>query len=294
MMNKKVFALGFFDGVHIGHAAILRKTVAVAAERGLTSAALTFRTHPRSFVLGISPRMLTTLERRTELIRQTGVAEVEALDFDAETAAMGPQEFIEMLRGRGCSYVVCGESFRFGRNASGSAADFAVCGMEAFVCPAVKSADGDTVSSTAIRRFADEGEMERAAAFLGRPFTLDGCVGSGFRIGHTIGFPTINLRCDPDLLIPRRGVYVSNVVLDGARFRAVTNVGTRPTFSTADIVSIESYILDFSGDLYGKKCSVEFMKYLRSEQTFGDAEALRRRIALDVKEAMEFEEAHYV
>lgn len=293
MMDKKVFALGFFDGVHIGHAAILRKTVAIAAKCGLTSAALTFRTHPRSFVLGISPRMLTTLEKRAELIRQTGISEVEVLDFDAETAAMSPQEFIDMLRGRGCSYVVCGESFRFGRNASGSAADFTACGLEACVCPAVKSADGDIVSSTAIRRFADGGEMERAAAFLGRPFTLDGMVGSGFRIGHTLGFPTVNLRCEPDLLIPRRGVYVSNVVLDGARLRAVTNVGTRPTFSSADIVSIESHIIDFSGDLYGRACSVEFLKYLRGERAFDDAEELRRRIALDVAEAAGYEEASH-
>lgn len=281
----RVVALGFFDGVHQGHAAILRRAAELAKERGFSSAAVTFETHPRALVLGVAPPMITTLEQRCALIRAQGIDLVVALPFDEKMAGTPPEEFADMLKTRWhARAVVCGGSFRFGKDAAGTPDTLKRCGLEVFVCPPVEFRGG-IVSSTRIREYVIRGAVGRARQLLGRPFSMRGQVRTGFQRGRRLGYPTINLMPEEGMLLPGRGVYASLATVDGRTFAAVTNVGTRPTFSDADIVSIESYLLDFSGDLYGHEAEVAFLKYLRREREFASGDALRTQIACDIEQA---------
>lgn len=283
--ENRVVALGFFDGVHRGHCAILRRAAELARERGWGSAAVTFETHPRALVLGVAPDMITTLEQRSALIRAQGIDLVVALPFDEEMAETEPCEFAEMLRT--CwraGAVVCGDSFRFGRDARGTPETMRACGMEVFVCPPV-TLGGAVISSTLIRRCVAEGALGRARQLLGRPFSLEGTVRSGYQRGRRLGYPTVNLMPEDGMLLPKRGVYAALAETGGRTYCAVTNVGTRPTFSDADIVSIESYLLDYAGDLYGQTVKVSFLKYLRAERSFGSGDELRAQIGRDIAQA---------
>ena len=288
MEHKRVIALGFFDGVHRGHRAILQKAVDLAREKGMQTAAVTFESHPRAFVRGRAPDMINTFERRCALLQEAGAQLVIALPFDRKMAETSPEAFAEMLRDqyRG-AVVVCGDNFRFGRNAAGTPADLERFGLETHVVPPVVFS-GRVVSSTYIRESVRDGRVGRARHLLGRPFFLEGPIVGGFQVGRTIGYPTINIRVENGILMPHRGVYVSRVTVDGQSFRAVTNVGTRPTFTDADIVSVESHLLDFSGDIYGHEAQVEFLKFLRPERSFRDGDALREQIAKDIRRALEY------
>lgn len=281
----RVAALGFFDGVHRGHAAILRRASQLAHERGWGSAAVTFETHPRALVLGVAPPMITTLEQRCALIRAQGIELVAALPFDSETAQTPPEEFAAMLKTRWrIRAVVCGENFRFGRNAVGTPETLHACGLEVNVCPPVEACGG-VISSTRIRNYIQQGSLTNANRLLGRPFSLEGRVQGGFQRGRRLGYPTINLMPQDGMLLPARGVYATLAAVEGKTYAAVTNIGTRPTFSDADIVSIESFILDFSGDLYGREAKIIFLKYLRRERGFETGDALRDQITLDIAQA---------
>ena len=183
--------------------------------------------------------------------------------------------------------VVCGTNYRFGRNAAGKPEHFEAFGLETHVVPPVLYGSR-VVSSTYIRESVRDGKVGLARRLLGRPFDLEGPIVGGFQVGRTLGYPTINIRVEDGLLMPHKGVYVTRVTVDGQSFRAVTNVGTRPTFTDADIVSVESHLLDFSGDIYGHEASVEFLKYLRPERGFTDGDALRAQIARDIQQALEY------
>ena len=282
---QRAAALGFFDGVHRGHRRILRTAAELAAARGWTGAAVTFETHPRALILGRAPEMITTPEQRAALMRAQGIHEVVFLPFDQQTADTPPEEFAAMLRERWqIGAVVCGDNFRFGRNAAGDPDLLRRCGMETVVCPPVMYA-GQAVSSTRIRQAVHEGSVVRASEMLGRPFSVCGEVRGGYQLGRRLGYPTVNLRPQEGMLLPRQGVYAARVTTDSGVYAAVTDVGTRPTFSDAGIVSIESYLLDFSGDLYGRQVTVELLKYLRRERTFADGDALRAQIAKDIEQA---------
>lgn len=285
MTTKRVLALGFFDGVHRGHASILQEACRLAAELDAESGAVTFESHPRALVLGRAPEMITTFQRRCQLIRQAGVQQVYALPFDQKMANTSPEEFAAILRDRFSAVaVVCGENFRFGKNAAGTPEFLRECGLQVQVCKPVYSGK-DLVSSTRIRNCVREGHVHRAAQLLGRPFMMEGPVVSGYQVGRKLGYPTINIKPMAGGLIPRRGVYVTEVCIGGGVYRAVTNVGTRPTFSDADIVSIESHLLTFDGDLYGETAEVRFLRYLRPEKSFENGDALRAQIAADIEEA---------
>lgn len=288
MEQKRVIALGFFDGVHRGHQAILQKAVALAREKGMQAAAVTFESHPRAYVRGRAPDMINTFPRRCALLQQAGAELVIALPFDRKMAETSPQAFAELLRDqyRG-AVVVCGDNFRFGRNAAGKPADLEAFGLETHVVPPVVHG-GRVVSSTYIRESVRDGKVGRARQLLGRSFFLEGPIVGGFQVGRTLGYPTINIRVDNGILMPHRGVYVSRVTVDGQAFQAVTNVGTRPTFTDADIVSVESHLLNFSGDIYGHEARVEFLKYLRPERGFTDGEALRAQISKDIRQALDY------
>lgn len=285
MTIKRVLALGFFDGVHRGHVSILQEACRLAEELGAESGAVTFESHPRALVLGRAPDLITSFARRCELIRKAGVKEVFALPFDQQMADTSPEAFAAMLQQRfGAVAVVCGENFRFGKNAAGTPAFLQAFGLQVRVCKPVYSGR-EMVSSTRIRTCVREGHVHRASQLLGRPFCMEGPVVSGYQVGRKLGYPTINIAPMAGGLIPRRGVYVTDVSIGGETYRAVTNVGTRPTFTDADIVSIESHLLAFAGDLYGERAEVRFLRYLRPERSFENGDALRKQIAADIEEA---------
>lgn len=283
--KKRVLALGFFDGVHRGHARILRTAAELAEKLGAESGAVTFESHPRALVLGRAPDMISTFTQRCDLIRAQGIAQVFALPFDQEMADTPPEAFARMLKERfGGVAVVCGENFRYGKNAAGTPAGFREQGLEVCVCPPVLAGKAP-VSSTRIRECVREGHVHRAQQLLGRPFSMTGQVVRGYQVGHKLGYPTINTQPEPGGLMPHRGVYVSDVSIGDSTYRAVTNVGTRPTFTDADIVSVESHLITFDGDLYGTWAEVQFLRYLRPERSFESGEALRAQIAADIEEA---------
>lgn len=289
MEQQRVLALGFFDGVHRGHQAILHTAARLAAEKNMEPAAVTFESHPRAFVLGRAPDLINTFARRAALLQEQGARLVIALPFDRKMAETTPEDFGRMLIERyRCAAVVCGENYHFGKNAAGGPGDLSALGLETYVVPPV-TRGGKAVSSTYIRGCVREGEVELAAEMLGRPFFLEGPIVGGFQRGRTLGYPTVNLRPEDGILLPRRGVYATRVTVDQGTFPAVTNVGTRPTFSDADIVSVESYLLNFSGDLYGETTQVDFLRYLRPERSFPDGQALRDQIALDIQQALALE-----
>ena len=270
----RVVALGFFDGVHRGHRALLQKAAALAADKGLECAAVTFETHPRAYVLGRAPDLIVPFARRYALLQQAGAALVVALPFDRQMAETTPEEFAALLRERyRAQAVVCGENYRFGCRAAGTPEDLRRFGLETYVVPP-ELYGGRPVSSTWIRECVREGKVGLARRLLGRPFQLEGGVTHGFQVGRKLGFPTVN-------------VAVETALPEGV-FRAVTNVGSRPTFTDADIVSVESYLLDFSGDLYGREVQVRFLKYLRPERPFENAQALSEQIARDVQAALDW------
>ncbi len=289
--RKRVIALGFFDGVHLGHQALLRRTVERGAEKGLAPAVFTFDRSPREFVTGLPVPLLTTAaERRRTVERLFPGMEVVIASFDRAMMTMPWEAFVEMLAGEyRAGWLVAGHDFRFGHKNQGTAAllrrQAEAQGMGCDIIPAV-TLDGVTVSSTHIRALLEEGEAETAARFLGRPFSISGPVRHGKRIGSSrLGRPTVNLIPDDHQLIPAFGVYAARVTVDGRTYPAVTNVGVRPTVDTDGGVTVESHLLGSAGELYGADCQVEFWKMLRPERRFENMGALREQIARDAEAA---------
>ncbi len=260
--------IGTFDGVHLGH----RRVLDVALATGLPVTALTFHPHPRTVVQGNLVELVCTVERRAELLREHGVAEVRVIPFGLDTAAQAPEAFAaEHLAG--ADVVVAGEDFRFGHRRAGDLATVERLGIGV---QSVPLAGG--ISSSEIRRLVHEGEMAAAAALLGRPFELDGVVVPGDQRGGTLGYPTANLALDPALLVPRYGIYAG-----AARgHRAAVSIGTNPHYGGQER-RIEPYLLDFEGDLYGQRLIVEVWERLRDEETFESEAALIAQIARDVE-----------
>ncbi len=280
--RKRVIALGFFDGVHLGHAALLKTVVQRAAERNASPAAVTFDTHPDQLILGQSVPLLTSPEERTELMgRLYGVHDIIVVPFDPHMMHMPWEVFFTdfLVQECGAVHLVAGHDFRFGYRGEGTPerlkAKCAELGLGCDIIPAV-TMEGITVSSTYIRTLIAQGEMERAAAFLGHPYTVIGQVRHGKQLGRKLGFPTINLILQEGVIVPAFGVYATLVTLpNGERRMAVTNVGVRPTTDGENTsVTVEGYILDYSGDLYGQSVQMEFYRHLRPERKFESVEEL--------------------
>ncbi len=289
-IKEKVIALGFFDGVHLGHAALLQRTVQAAAARGAVPAVFTFDRPPKEVVSGVPCPLINSAADRRELIRRLyGIQEVLMVPFDQEMMTTTWQDFVtKILVGRyHAVHLVAGHDHHFGYRNQGSPAlleeKCRELGLGCDIIPAVE-VSGITVSSTYIRRLVELGQMERANRFLGHPHTLTGTVLHGRGIGTSRLFPTANLAVPPHVLVPSHGVYVTRATLDGgASFAAVTNVGTRPTVNNGSDVTVEACLLDFQGDLYGRTMRLEFFRHLRDEVRFDSLEALKRQIAADVE-----------
>ena len=268
--RPRAVAIGTFDGVHLGHRAVL--SAAMAA--GPSATAVTFEPHPR-IAFGYEVELLTTLERRLELIGEAGIAEALVVQFDHEFSQQSPEEFVErVLRPIGAEVVVAGGNFRFGRGREGDLETLRELGIDARAVPLVEG-----VSSSRIRDLLRAGEIERAAKLLGRPPELDGPVVSGDARGDTLGFPTANLRLDPQLLVPAYGIYAGSA-LD---HRAAISIGTNPHYGGTER-RVEAHLLDYEGDLYGRRLVVQLWRRLRDEAQFGSEAELVAQIARDVEE----------
>jgi riboflavin kinase/FMN adenylyltransferase len=253
-------AVGEFDGVHLGHRAVIAGSDTV----------LTFEPHPLAVVRPqMAPKLLTSLAVKAELIARLGVQELVVVPFDAAFAHQSAQEFVDdvLVGTLGATHRADGR-------------------FEARVVPLVE-ADGEIVSSSHVRGLVQAGDVERAGALLGAPFRISGTVEHGEKRGRELGFPTANLVPDPELVCPGNGVYATRVSWEGEEGTrcAATNVGVRPTFETGLGLLIEAFVLDFDGDLYGRRLTVEFLRRLRGEQRFESAEALIEQMHLDVAAA---------
>ncbi len=284
-----VVTLGAFDGVHVGHQALIARTTAAAARRALPAVAYTFDPHPAKILAPkMAPRTLTSLEERVRLLRAYGIDSVVVEPFDAAFAEVTADEWVERFlfdRLRPVSVVV-GFNFSYGKGRGGNPDHLTAAGAGLgftvdVVAPVVL--DGAVVSSTRVRELLLEGNVEGAALLLGRPFAVTGKVVPGDRRGRTIGFPTANVEPDHELL-PEHGVYASRVDLGDRRVDSVTNIGRRPTFSGRH-VTVESYLLDWEGDLYGAAVRVELIARLREERRFDGVDALKAQLAHDVEHA---------
>lgn len=284
--EKIIYALGFFDGVHRGHGMLLAACRQFAGHLGCKAGAVTFDIHPESLVAGKSPALLNTTEDRKRLLESRGMDEILVLPFDAPLRSMPWQAFLEMLLEKGAAGFVCGDDFRFGYRGQGTAEKLSAFCRERDLCWTVVPAQllGQTrISSTYIRELIRAGEMERAVEFLGHPHILTGTVVRGKQLGRTIGIPTANLLLPEGVLCPRFGVYACRALVDGKTFPAVTNVGVRPTVS-GEGITIEPWLLDFSGDLYGKTLTLEFHAFLRPERKFASLEKLQEEIQKNAAE----------
>ena len=288
---KRVIALGFFDGVHLGHGALLRAVTAAADRLEATACAFTFDRHPGGAITGQKVPLLSSVEDRIWLMRWWyNIQEVIVASFDA-MQRMDWEEFIVhyLVEELGAVHVVAGHDFHFGYLGKGNPKRLQEkCAQLGIGCDIVGKVeqDGITISSTYIRTLIAQGEMERAVQFLGHPHTLSGRVSHGKKIGGpTLGFPTVNLRVPEQVICPAFGVYASKVWFDGQCRCAVTNVGVRPTVSENDNrVTVEGFLLDFDGDLYGRQIRMEFFQYLRGERKFPSLQALSREISRNVEQ----------
>ena len=289
-MKQRIFALGFFDGVHLGHQALLRECAQLAAKLDCEAAAITFDRHPRSLLLTTPPLLISTLPDRLRLLSAWGIQYTRVFPVTENTMATPWEKFLDILVEDGAAGFVCGDDFRFGHRGEGNAAALEnYCRDRGMPCLIVsqQTLGGIRVSSTYIRRQIEEGDMATAVRFLGHPLTLTGTVVRGQQLGRRLGIPTANLRLPEGLAVPRFGVYACRCLVDGDAYAAVTNVGTRPTVAGAGI-TVEPWILGYSGDLYGRDITLEFYRFLRPEQKFPDLAALQAQIRADAAETREY------
>lgn len=286
-MEKKIFALGFFDGVHLGHQALLRACSKLAAELDVETAAITFESHPQSLFIKQTPPLLTALEDRCKLLLHYGADHVYPYPVTEKVMSTDWEAFLEELMLYGGVGFVCGHDFRFGHKGEGNAEKLrAFCAEKGLPCAVVpeQTLDGIRISSTHIRSLIETGDMEAATEFLGHPHILSGEVVAGRQLGRTIGIPTANILIPEGVVVPKLGVYACRCRIGQQVYSAVTNIGSRPTVGGHQ-VRAESWILDFEGDLYGKTITLEFVRLLRSEEKFPSLEALQAQIHRDAEKA---------
>lgn len=287
-MKKTICALGFFDGVHLGHQALLGQCRELARREGCAAVVVTFASHPDTLVLGNTPRLINSPKDRQWLLEEKFQMDgVVTLPFDEEMRAMPWEDFLNLLqKDYGAAGFVCGEDFRFGSRGAGNArlleAYCAQWGLLSAVVPE-QTLDGIRVSSTYIRRQLETGDMATAVRFLGHPHVLGGRVVHGHQLGRRLGIPTANLSFPEGLALPKFGVYACLCRIDGQTHPAVANIGTRPTVDGTGI-TVEPWILDYTGNLYGREILLEFYRFLRPERRFGSLEELKAAVQKDAEE----------
>ncbi len=279
-MTKSIYALGFFDGVHLGHQALLKECCRLARELNMQTSAITFQRHPLSAFTADPPLLINSAPDRETLLHQFGIENIHSLPVTNKVMSTNWQDFLLQLTEKGAAGFVCGNDFHFGSKGEGNAEKLQIfCRERNLPCVIVpqQNLDGIRISSSHIRSLLESGDIEIANRFLGHPHILSGAVVPGKQLGRTIGIPTANLLVPRELLTPRFGVYATLVCFAGEKYPAVTNIGIRPTVEGQGI-TVEPWILDFAGDLYGKEICLEFHQFLRPEQKFDSLAALQQEI----------------
>lgn len=280
--------VGFFDGVHLGHRAVLDRTVARARDLGLPSVAVTFDRHPREILTpGREPRLLTTVGTKASLIAERGIDRLLVLPFTAEFAAWEPERFVRevLVDALAARSVTVGVNFTYGNRAAGTVETLVAAGPGAgFTAERVDllDLDGRSVSSSSIRTALAEGDLDWPARALARRYAVEGTVVSGAGRGHGLGYPTANLETSPRLLLPANGIYAGRAICEGVRAIAAVSVGTNPTFGSEPL-HVEAYLLDYDGDLRGRAIRIEFWERLRDETRFDRVEDLVAAMDADVE-----------
>jgi riboflavin kinase / FMN adenylyltransferase len=292
--HPAALTIGNFDGVHLGHQAMVERVAAVARERGLRSCVMTFEPHPREFFApDQAPTRLTSLREKLELLADCGVDQVLVCRFDFDFARISAEAFIDrfVVRGLAARYVLVGDDFRFGARRAGDfdllSSEGRAQGFEVERMPSIR-VDGVRVSSTELRARLAAGEMEGAARLLGRPYSMTGRVVRGDQLGRTLGFPTANLRMQHNRP-PLMGIFA--VEVDGANhglLRGAASLGVRPTVHSGASAVLEVHLLDFAGDLYGRRLRVRFLKKLRDEEKYPDLATLTAAIGGDVEQVRRY------
>ncbi len=288
--GKRVVALGFFDGVHLGHREILKRAVCEAKKRSLPSAVFTF--YSESDGIKGEERIYSTKEKLS-LISECGIDEVIISDFNA-VRSLSAEDFIRktLIEGLGASVALSGKDFRFGKGALGNT-EMLACSLGALgaelICPEDVEIDGEKISSTRVKELLRSGSVKRAAELLGAPYFVKSTVKRGLGLGRGFGFPTVNIEMEKNAVSLPSGVYKCRAEAAGLSYKAITNVGSCPTVSDRE-KHIETYIIGYEGDLYGEKISVSFLDFIRPEKKFDSVEQLKMQINIDINTALGNEE----
>ena len=285
LQGKSAVALGKFDGIHLGHRKLLDR-VLEQRKQGLSAVVFTFDTSAVSF-FGGEEKVLSTKEEKRAIFARMGIDVLIEFPLNRETAATEPSDFVSryLVDQMQTAYLCAGPDISFGKGGAGDYALLARCagdyGYQVELIDKVR-VDGEEVSSTRVREAVRAGKMETANEMLGAPYSVSGRVVHGRRLGRTLGMPTANLIPTEENLMPPNGVYYARVVVDGESYRAISNVGYKPTVSKEEILGIETYLYDFDGEIYDREIMVELLAFRRREQTFDNVDALRRQIVEDV------------
>ena len=292
-IRETAVALGNFDGVHMGHRALIRRAVDKAKEKGIKSAVFTFSNHPRNLIAGRNiVQNIITGEQKEKIIEEHDVDYLFNIEFTWDICNMKPELFVEELLCR-CfrmKYAICGFNYRFGSRAEGTPELLKEMGRELdfeldMFEPVI--VDGNIVSSTFIRGLIETGQVERCRKYMGERYRITGSVVVGNKIGRTIGFPTVNQIIDENMITPSNGVYITTCTFEGKTYPSITNIGVKPTIGDYK-KNAETHIFDFSGDLYGKEITVEFIKKTRDEKKFNGIEELTAQIDRDCMKARKY------
>lgn len=288
--NGLVLALGFFDGVHYGHQALLKKTIAVAKENGWHSGVMTFKTHPLNLIFpAYAPKIITTNAEKKRLILSFGIEQVFFDDFNESLMNLSAEDFIRdyLLMKYDVRHLVVGFNYTFGYKGAGTTADLRALGkLYGFGVSVIPPTiiDGGAVSSTRIRELISIGKVDKIEKLLGRPYSIAGKIVKGKQLGRQYDVPTANLHLAEPVIMPDTGVYFTRVQVDGKTLDGLTNLGYNPTFDKHPY-SIETYVYDFDGDLYDKTMQLTFLHKIRGEKKFKSVDALFKRIKSDIKTA---------
>lgn len=283
---ETAIALGNFDGIHMGHQGLIKAMILKSKELGLKPSVLLFQNHTKMTLEGKGPQLLTTLEQKYSVLEDLGVEIIYTMEFNEQIMKLTPEEFVRdiLVNKINIKAVIIGTDYRFGHKASGDANLLKELGnkygFQVTILDPVYI-DGNKVSSTLIRELLSKGDLEAVKLLLGREYTLTGKVVGGKKIGKTMGYPTANIELVYNSVIPKNGVYSTRTIVDGKTYLSATSVGFNPTFKE-DSLKIETHILDFNGDLYGKVIRLVFVKYLRDELKFENIEELKKQIDKDI------------
>lgn len=287
-----IACIGYFDGIHRGHQALIQRTIELARTENLCPALVTFDPDPWVIVKGMDRiKHLTPIQDRLELCARYGIERVYVLNFTRDFSLLEPLEFLHLIHDQyKINHMVCGPDFHFGRYGQGNPQQAQTEVASWLKITIVEEVDlcGAKISSSEIVNAIEAGQMATATKLLGHPYSMSGTVVSGRQQGRVIGYPTANLLYDNEYVIPKHGVYVGQVQIDGQRYMAMINVGHNPTFNSYELVSVESYILDFNANIYGKRITVEFLYWIRDEIRFDSIAALVAQMDQDQVFTREF------